>query len=432
MRKILRSVRKNPLFRANLLMVGGGTVASAGAYLYHVFMGRMLTISDYGALQSLISLSNVFNVPLTTINTVVVTYIASLLGKDDKPSVAYLYHRLYRAFCWILVIGGGIFLFFQRPILEFLHLSSPVDFIILDIAVFFGLLQILNKATIQGFARFFEFVVVGFIEAYGKLVLGVAAVLLGFGATGAYGAFIGVGAIGFLYTTYVISKIVPHKEKRTPIPFKPFIVKTIPTFFMTVGIMSLFNSDVILVRHYRTAHEAGLYSALSVLGKIIFFGTSPIASVMLPLVSAAAARGENYHKIFFMSILGTAGFSGVVIGAFAIGSAFVLQIFGTQYVDSSRYLVPFGLFISLCSLINVSVLFFFAIGKNVATYALIIAALVQIIGIVLFHQNLGQVVTVSLTATASLMGFLLLYYVYAARETIALRYRTNVRSGNNN
>lgn len=424
MRLFLRSVQKNPLFRANLLMMGGGTVASAGAYLYHVLMGRMLTTSDYGALQSLISLSNVLNVPLATINTVIVSYVASLLGKNDKPSVAYLYHRLYRIFFWMLVIGGSVFLLFSRPILEFLHLNSPVDFIFLDIAVFFGLLQFLNKATIQGFAKFFEFIVVGFIEAYGKLFLGAVAVLLGLRTTGAFGAFIGVGVIGFLYTTYVISKILPHKEKRTPIPLAPFAVKTIPTFFMTVGIMSLFNSDVILVRHYLSAHEAGLYSALSVLGKIIFFGTSPIASVMLPLVSAAKERGENFHKIFYLSALGTAGFSAVVVGVFAVATSLVLSIIDKQYVDSSIYLVPFSLFISLCSLINVCVLFFFAVRKTMATYMLVAAAAVQIIGIVLFHQNLGQVVTVSLTVTASLIGLLLLYYVYVARAEIIVGYRS--------
>ena len=54
------------------------------------------------------------------------------------------------------------------------------------------------------------------------------------------------------------------------------------------------NIDVILVKHYFSADEAGHYAALSQLGKIIIFGTGAIASVMFPLVVERFEKHEMY------------------------------------------------------------------------------------------------------------------------------------------
>ena len=122
-------------------MVGGHGLANIGAYLYHLFMGRLLVPNDYGALQSLISLSNLLNVPIASMNTVVAKFVSRYVGRDEPQKIASLYYQLRKLFFIFLIIGGTVFLLFSDMIMNFLHLDSWVNVLILDIALFFGLVN---------------------------------------------------------------------------------------------------------------------------------------------------------------------------------------------------------------------------------------------------------------------------------------------------
>src|SRR3989338_1575153 len=104
------------------IMVGGHGFANIGAYFYHLFMGRLLIPSDYGALQSLISLSNILSVPTVTLNTVVAKFVSTYVGKGEKEMISSLYYQLRKFLFIFLIIGGAPFLFFFNPIMKFLHL----------------------------------------------------------------------------------------------------------------------------------------------------------------------------------------------------------------------------------------------------------------------------------------------------------------------
>ena len=126
----------------------------------------------------------------------------------------------------------------------------------------------------------------------------------------------------------------------------------VPSALMTIGVTALYNTDVILVRHFLSAYEAGLYAALSVLGKIIFFGTAPVVTTMFPLVSEAHARGERYHRIFLLSLMFLVAIAGSVTLLFTILPTFMMKLLiGSQYLDAAVYLAPFSLFLSLCAVI---------------------------------------------------------------------------------
>lgn len=425
MRQALFSLRKSKLLRANVIMVGGNTAANFGAYLFHLVTGRLLSTSEFGALESLISLFNILSVPLSAINTVVVKFVSGWWSKGEKTQIVGLYDRLHALLRSLFFVGGGIFLLAHTPVMEFLHISSFASFLFLDAAVFFGFLQFLNRAMLQGLAKFSELVITQFIEAYGKLLLGIAVLALGFGSPGAFGAFVASGIVSFIYTTFVVRRWIGTSKPEKRASLKPLVKSTIPSFFMTLSLMSLFNTDVVLVRHYLSAHESGLYSSLSVLGKIIFFGLSPVATAMLPMVVDAHTKGRGAHKIFLVSLLFTSLMAIAVTAFFSFNSTQVVRLLiGSQYQMVGAYLTMFSLFISLCALLQVMVLFFFSIHKMLPILLLGVGAVSQAIMIVLTHSTILSVIQASLAISASLFLALLLYYVYVARAEIIVGYRS--------
>ena len=308
-----------------------------------------------------------------------------------------------------------MFLVFTKPIMSFLHLDSWVNVLILDIALFFGLVNIVNRATLQGLALFVPLTITQFIEAYGKLFIGVVAVLVGLGVPGAFAAFVVVTVISYFYMTRIF-----HKKLKTslfhPLPIRAMSRYAVPSALTTIGVTALYNSDVILVRHFLSAYDAGLYAALSVLGKIIFFGTAPVTTTMFPLVSEAHARGERYHRIFLLSLMFLIAIAGSVTLIFALVPEFVMRVMiGAQYIDAAVYLAPFSIFLSLCSVIFLFVNFFLSIHRTRAVYVVLVGAIVQAITIFLFHGSISTVISISLSIATSVTVILSLYYIYVAR-----------------
>ena len=430
MKKIARAVLQNPLLKANMVMVGGAFVGHFGAYLYHLIVGRMLPPSEYGILQSLISLSNLITVPLVMLNTMMVKFVSQFAGRGELGKVAYLYNRLSRGFWWTLAVGGVSFFLFYQPVLQFLHISSVGSFVFLDIALFFGLLQMLNRSVIQGLSRFVELVVSNIMESYGKLLFGVLAVTVGWGATGAFGAFVLAGALTYLYTTVVLRSTAKHTEVHAAIGWRRLGKESVASLIMTISMIALFNIDVVLVRHFFSGVESGLYAALSVLGKIIYFGSSPVANTMLPMVSEAHVKGTGFHRMFLTSLFLTILFAGGVTALYALFPRQSLTILiGSQYAAAAPYLPYFSLFLSLCALINIVTMFYFSTHQFVPIFFMPVAAVAQAVLIWLYHETLLTVVTVSLGVTASLLGMLLLYYAYALYSETSLRHRARIPAG---
>ncbi len=417
MKRFLQSLSRNRMLRAQVILVGGNFCANIGAYFYHLFMGRLLIPSDYGALQSLISLLNIFTVPLLTLNFIITKFVASYVGRGEYAKISYLFHYMERILLGVLFVGGLIFLLFSGPILGFLHVDSWISFLFLDVALFFGLLTTLNRATLQGLSKFGSLTVAQFIEAYGKLLLGFIVVTLGFRVPGAFGAFVLITFVSYAYTRGVLKRLVPKKETSASIPIRQMAKYGILSFFMTVSMMSLYNVDVVLVRHFFSSYESGLYAALSVLGKIIFFGSAPVAVAMFPLISEAQARGEKYHRIFLQSLFFTLLIAGVATVLFSFYPTTVLRVLvGTKYLAAAPYLRMFSLFLSLCAVVNLLSNFFLSIHKTLPAYFLGIAAILQILLISFIHVNLFVVILISLSILSVLSIIFLLYYVAICRN----------------
>jgi len=392
-------------------MVVGSNAANFIAYIYHLIFGRILGPSLYGELAATISLIGTFSVVFTFLSLVIVKFVSSGTKKDVGALFGWLSRRAVVLGVGLLLLGSVLTPFLS----DFLRVGDKI-IILVGPALFLTLLSFVYKSFLQGLLRFWQLVIVSNLEFVGRLAIGLPLVFLGFSVFGAVLGILMATLLGVIVGKYFLRDI---RSSASTYDFKKgraMAKYTIPVFLATLATGSFYSSDIILVKHFFSSHEAGLYASLSTLGKIIFYGTAPIGSVMFPIISQRHAKRQNYKTILRLSFLLTlvvASFVSIFYWLFpqvAIG-----LLYGDKYLAASPYLFWFGLFMALFSLASLMVSYFLSIHKTKTVVLALIAALGQVLGIIFFHSSIFSVVLVSIVSVSFLLVSLLIYLEYETR-----------------
>lgn len=415
--KKIKAIIANPLFSGSAIMIGGSMVGNVINYIYHLIMGRMLGPVDYGVLASLFSILYVVGIVPTSTSVAIVKFISS----SKKPSeVASIYRSIDKLVLRLSVILSFLTLLFSPFIANFLNIKNVFLVVLISPILFFSLIALVNQATSQGILKFMGFVYPNFVASGVKLILGVLLVVLGFSV---FGAMVGVvlsGILAYLVSVPYVKKIKEIKNFDTEYNLKPFLKYSMPVFFQALAFTSIFTTDVILVKHFLSPFEAGIYASLSTLGKIVFFASSPIASVMFPVVAGKNARGEKYMKVFWGAFALTFAVSALVVAVYYFFSGFAINIlYGNAYLSAAPDLVWMGLFILVYTLATLLVNFALSLGKTKIIWFPLVAAIGQGILIWIFHSDVKEIIQASLVICTFMFFGEAIFLGYNSRSGLA-------------
>lgn len=412
MKIFFKQLITHPLFSGSAIMIFGLNSINFLNYLYHFVMGRMLGPGNYGELASLVSLVGLVGIIPSSISLMIVKYVSSENKDEDRQSLI----RWFRAKIFQVSIFFSICILITAPFIgSFLKIQSNSYLILIALSFLFSTQSGLNRAILQGLLKFKEMVASILFENASKLFLSIFLVFLGFQVNGAMIALI-VSAVFGLYVTNIYLRVKQRKGIELSPDLKSMFKFIIPVTIQSIAITSLYSSDVILVKHFFPAHEAGIYASLSTLGKIIFFGAGPIGAVMFPIVSQRKAKGENYEKIFIYSFIATGVFAaGILLFYWVFPSLAINLLYGSAYLEAKNLLVWFGIFMTLFTLSTLLINFNLSLGKTRVVLLPLAASLVQILAINFYHKNLFIIVALSTLITALLLTSLLIYSSYGKR-----------------
>lgn len=415
MKRYFKEVITHPLFSGSAIMVLGSNSINLLNYVYHLVLGRMLGPSFYGELASLISLIGLLGIIPASLSLVIVKYVS---GAKDETEAAILIRWLKTKVFQVSLIFF-IFIIVMSPALaSFLHIDRLSYLFLIALSSLFSIQTLLNRSILQGLLKFKEMVLSVFLENGAKLLLSVTLVYLGFRVGGAMLAFVLAAILGFFVTNRYL-KIKAKKESNMLLNLKPMFLFTIPVLIQSLALTSIYSSDLILVKHFFSSHEAGLYASLSTLGKIIFFGAGPIGSVMFPIVSKRQARGLNVKKIFLYSLFATTALSLSILMIYLLFPRFAVNLlYGSAYLESANLLIWFGIFMTLFTLSSLLINFHLSLNRTKVVMLPLLAAIVQIIVIWFYHQSLFEIVLISIAVTTLLLVSLLIYSTYGNKLNI--------------
>ena len=380
-------------------------------YFYHLMMGRILGPSEYGVLASLYSILYITSIVPVSTSVSIVKFISGARDARERGAIYVAVKRMTGK----VALGLALVIAITSPaISQFLNIPTFWEVALVAPVVFFSLITLVNQSTLQGVLKFTGVVAPNFVAFVAKLIFGIGLVYLGYSVLGAmWGVVIGA-ILAYLLSIVQIRGVVEVRKENFDL--KPFFKYSLPVLLQALAFTSFFTTDLILVKHFFSPFDAGLYAALSTLGKIIFFASSPITSVMFPIVAGRVARGERYFRIFALSILLTGAIAGAIAVLYFLLPNYAIGIlYGQEYLAASPLLVWMGVFISLYVLAYLLTNFFLSIGKTWVSYLAVAAAAIQIVAIWLYHANLLIVIQISLSVVAALLLILLAILGYNQR-----------------
>ncbi|MGB9911219.1 MAG: oligosaccharide flippase family protein [Microgenomates group bacterium] len=406
----MKKIFQNPLISGSAVLFLGTMVTNFGNYLYHLLMGRMLGPKDYGSLTALISLTYFFSIIAGTFLTTTVKFVTKYKVKKDFGKILGLFLNLFKIFGFIGIFLMILIIILKEKISYFLNLEDSFPLIILSFWLMISLVSFINDGILRAFLKFGFLSFNSVLTTILKLILVVFLVKRGFGINGALGGIVIASLVYFLISFFPLKFLWRYQDKIEKINKKEFFGFSFPVLIAMLSLTSFYSSDVILVKHFFSAMEAGIYSAVSVLGKIVFFASGVIPAVMFPLVSERFENGKSYRHLLNQSLLIVGGESiFITLVYFLFPTLMVRLLYGNSYLSAVPYLGAFAVFISFYSLNNLLINFFLSVGKTKVVLWCLGGAILQIILINLFHSSLMEVIRISLLISVLLFLILMIF-----------------------
>jgi O-antigen/teichoic acid export membrane protein len=161
----------------------------------------------------------------------------------------------------------------------------------------------------------------------------------------------------------------------------------------TLGIILLYNLDVVLAAHYLDKHSAGIYGSLNKIEVIIYYGTLSVSQVLFPRVVEAIATRRHPARLLLLSCGLTAVLGLGAIVVFGVTRGLVASLlFGAAFASGAPYVLAVTCIGLGLSLDNLLVQFLMAVHDRLFIPVLGGAVVLLVVLVALFHDGLTPIV----------------------------------------
>ncbi len=400
-RSAYRRLRSHDFFRHGLLLLAATLVLNFAAFIFHAIVSRRLGVAAYGSLYAVISLGLLASFPAGIFNTVVAKFAAEFREQQDPAHLRSLAIFTCKAFgLGILAYAalgaalGGLLGGFLRVPGWTIMLAS----VLAGVTVFVTVLRAVAQGTQDFRGLSASFVIDGGFKA----TLGVILATAKFGlAGGLLGFFAGTALSGVFTFARLWNRFGNAPRAVLRIDWRRVLVTMTGAAALTTATAILSYGDVLIVKHFFAAHDAGIYAAASLGGKILFFLVSFVPMVLIPKAVASHSRGENpLHPLRSALLMVFVLSAGGLIG-FALFARLILQLLvGADFLAAAAFLPWYALAMALLATTNVLASYSIALHRFAFSGPLISIALAEITAIFVYHPSLQAVVTILVAGNA--------------------------------
>ncbi|MGB6985179.1 MAG: hypothetical protein WBD74_04285 [Candidatus Aquilonibacter sp.] len=328
------------IVNASALVFGATLVLSIGGFLFHAIASRRLGVDDYGSLYALISLYTIVGLPVSVFAPVVTKYSAEFGALHDDAHLRGLIGFIMRVF----VIVGAIYIIacfgLAMPLAGFFHLASW-QVPIVGVMAAAGILSATMRSIGQGIHEYAAYA----WSLMGEGVVKVAAlaffVVVGLTTFRASAAFLcGIVAGAALIAMPLIGRYRRIEPAAVHLDWNRIFATTAGATALTLTTAAMGFGDVLIVKHYFLANQAGLYSVASLCGKILLYFVGFIPAILIPQATHRHARGEQTRKILWAAVAFIFVVAALGVISFKVGGVFVLHVLAGNAFDAALPLLP--------------------------------------------------------------------------------------------
>jgi hypothetical protein len=171
---------------------------------------------------------------------------------------------------------------------------------------------------------------------------------------------------------------------------------------VTLAVMGF--ADVVIVKHFFDATQAGLYSAASLGGKILLYFVYFVPAILIPQATHRFMRGERTRETLWAGVVFIVAV--LILGVFAynVGGLVLLHVLVGHGFDSAASLLPgYATAMALLGLTNVLASYGIATHRLAFSWPLLVATLLTLVVLSLSHASL-QIVLAELVGGNVIMA----------------------------
>lgn len=408
--KVLSLTLNKVIFNSAIMFIGT-MVVNVGAYLYHVVVGRIMGPDKYGEFAALFSLLFILSVPANVVQISLTKFYSEIKAKGNTGQAKSLLLRIVKYLTIGSIVGGLLFLPLIPFLQKMLRIQDFMSFIWLFGIVASSFYITAGNGILNGYQKFLSSSIYQIINIATRLITGL--LLAPFGAAITLFGMIISNIITLIYGMFPLRFVLKAKAVNHSLLKKEAIQFAFPTLMTTLAITMLYNIDVVLVKMFFQAQDAGIYASLNIFGKIIFFASSALLIVLFPMAAERKVSGKEYKSVIRVGLVGVGGISiGIAIVYLLLSSVIPTLLFGSAYANAGQYLGTYGLFLACITTINYLSMMCLAINRTRVWRLLCIGVCIQIAGMFLFHSTLFSLIISNALVTLFLFISILVYYIH--------------------
>lgn len=369
-------------------------------FAYNMVMARLLGPAAFGNINAAVTMLLLASCVSLAFQLVCAKFVAR--SQADSGKAAIVHSLLGKA--WIVSLALGAILFVaQRPVASFLNVPSPwiIGILALGIAAYAPLG--VKRGAMQGVCAFPRLGTNFVLEAVVRFFVGAGLVVAGYGVLGA------VGAISAAVITACFLPRLPLRLRVKPGAAEPLaLAEAVQAIVFFIGQVVINNIDILLVKHYFPSDPAGIYAAISQIGRLLYFASwFGVVNAMFPVAAAASSEPDKaQHKAhgIGLPLLLVLGLSLLFIAISALFPHLIMGvIFGSRFIDIGWLL---ALYAAATGLYSLSVVFIaYEMSRRIAntSWLQLIFSGALVLGIALFHGSLREVILVRMVLMALML-----------------------------
>lgn len=405
---------KNILVKQGSLLFFSTLVVNLGNYLINLLLGRWMGPAAFADIGLLVTLMLMLSFIALAFQLTAARYTA-LYHSDEQDKLLPLLSWLRRIALYTGLIMAAGFILLSFYLQHFFKTSSLWLFPVFGAGMPLYLIMSTNRGILQGRERYGKLALTYQVEMWSRLILSIVAIKTGAGATGVAAAI----TLSLLASLLVSDSHLQLKDGY--LPERSSLLRFLLLILVYECSQILINnSDTMLVKHFFPPDEAGLYAALALIGRIVYFGTWTVVTLLFPIVIRLEKEGKPHLLYFTGGLMVVAFLSGaIVIFSFFFPEWMVRTLFGPAYIPIAPLLWRYALATALFTCANVFVYYNISLERRLPVWITIAGGVLQIVLIWNWHSSFQQVISIQIwLMTVVIIVMLILQKKYAGSRLV--------------
>jgi O-antigen/teichoic acid export membrane protein len=390
----IRDLRRGVLSGSAIMLVSSVFVGVMNL-VYNFAVAHKLGAGQFGHASAIYTVLMLLSSVTLSFQMLCSKFVARSESESERIAIYNLLHRR----SWLGGLGVGLVLLSgSSAISHYLNLPSPLLVRVLAIGTVFYVPLGTRRGFMQGTYDFVPLAANFSLEAVVKLVGAVVLMSAGYSVEGVVGAI-----SASLIVAYFVA--IPRKHylgKVQQTTLRAGMEEGVQAVIFFIGQVIINNLDIVLVKHFFDATQAGVYAAVALIGRVVYMLSWSVVSSMFPFSAGVRSSEKDGRTVLTTALLLASVISGLfILAAWLMPPALWQILLGSGFPQEGRHfysslLVLYALTTAIYALSVV--LMTYEISRkigNVSWLQLGFSAAI-IVGIYIFHDTLQSVIMVQL------------------------------------